>query len=116
MYKDAKENHKKMWDFVVNNPEADKCEWPGWKSNGGNIEYVWNHCFACDVARKLIPPGENISPCGLCPVKWEGGIKCLDKTSLWSRYIEAMEAEKYDEVKRIATLIRDIPWKRTIKY
>lgn len=38
----------KMWDWLSNHPTKDKAEWPGWECNGGDIQKVENHCFACE--------------------------------------------------------------------
>ena len=111
MYEDAKRNHKELWDFIVNNPERTEREWPGWESNGGYVDDIFNHCFACYIARKLVKRSPCGSTCEFCPINWEYGIRCVDNTSLWSQYMNRFRANDYEAVKKIATLIRDIPWK-----
>jgi len=53
--------HKQLWNWLADNPEMDKGDWPGWKQNGGEFFSPYSYCFACDDSN--IEDG-----CGECPL------------------------------------------------
>jgi len=89
--------HREMWGWLAENPEKMKCDWPRWKENGGDIEYVCAYCFACELS----PGCDNcilVWPCGYC-----ANIKSSD--GLYGRWYFADISEKA----RLAEQIRDLP-------
>ena len=57
-------NHKKLWNWLAENPDKNKTDWPEWKHNGGEVEKVLSNCFACDYVDK-----KELS-CDDCPLDW----------------------------------------------
>ena len=41
--------HKELWNWLAENPDKNKEDWPEWSHNGGPIQEVENDCFACDA-------------------------------------------------------------------
>ena len=58
--------HKGLWNWLADNPSAEKIEWPGWLRNGGSFEDMLFHCPACQYARW------NTGGCFKCPLIWVG--------------------------------------------
>ena len=52
-----------LWYQLYMNPDKSKGDWPRWKDNGGDIEHVNAHCFACSYNQ------ENTF--------WKCGINCI---------------------------------------
>ena len=70
--KDAILNCKKVWEWLADNPEKRKEDWPGWK----NITAI-NYCFACDYARRAENDIEVMcQKCFLLPT-WTGGKELM---------------------------------------
>ena len=63
---EAKKYHKKMWLWLAKNPNKNKHDWPEWDFNGGDIQYVYGHCFACYFDDEFFEGLE----CENCPIKW----------------------------------------------
>jgi len=61
--------HKRLWNWLTENPDQEKASWPEWMANGGRIQYRRNYCFACELV------GEHAGSewCGrVCMFKWPG--------------------------------------------
>ena len=78
--------HKKLWKWLSENPLKEKPDWPEWRINGGNIEYISCYCFACSVTEG----------CEDCPLDWgEATRSCTpdlfehDEEGLYSLWGEA---------------------------
>lgn len=70
--------HKALWYWLAENPDKSKCDWIGWRNNGGTIGYVQEYCFACDYDSK---------ECEDCPLKWTSD-RCyliMSEYRLWDR-------------------------------
>ena len=110
MYERERELHRELWEWIIKNPFSNKDEWVRWRSNGGNIENVYNDCFACDIARKLIGSDRSVSMCAFCPIKWKGNRGCNNPFSVWCEYIWAKEDGCYRYATKMARKIKDQKW------
>jgi len=101
--------HVALWDWLSNNPDKQKCHWPGWKSNDGDHDCVIEDCFACDY--------DPICPTGYftedgCPLIWPQKSSCWNGSTLYHRYLEA---KLILTKKKIAAQIRDLPIREGVK-
>lgn len=87
------ELHIGLWDWLAENPDKTKAEWPRWPMHQEVIEY--NRCFAC-------------FDCDLncCTLQWGDGRRCVDDRSLYWAYEAAHGKERAD----LAKQIRDLEW------
>lgn len=95
--------HKELWNWLSENPDKEKADWPGWKHNGGQY-YSRADCFCCDYARPITIPGDYYCPlCTSCngTIGW-----CLD--GLYYQWDEAEGAERAE----LARQIRDLPLRK----
>jgi hypothetical protein len=97
-FAEAEAGHREMWDWLAETggDELYKHTWPGW---GGYDRRAKAKCFACEIS-------EN---CFYCPmIEWPTDKYCADKDSLyymWDRELDPAAR------KRLAELIRDLPWR-----
>jgi hypothetical protein len=96
---------------LVDNPTKIKEEWPCWKENGGRIERVYNHCFACQENKDI--EHDFILDCGSCMLIWpneedpdSGNVICEQKDSPYKKWLSN---DREEEVIRNAIIIRDLP-------
>lgn len=99
--KTAKKRHKELWDWLSKNPKKGKWQWPMWRDNGGKYRHVsFGCCFACEISQGC---------CDDCPIIWPKGNCCTDEEDglydLWSLH----------KTIKLATQIRDLPWKDEVK-
>ena len=101
-------NHKKLWNWLAENPDKDKEDWPEWKKNGGGVEESIRHCFAC--AYEAV---HNEDSCHTCPLIWphnyEGDFVCDGMDGLWANWYES-EGDIADRTK-YALQIANLPVK-----
>ena len=101
--------HIELWQWLHDNPELDKHQWPGWRGNGGRRRRAHGLCYACELesqrAVKFGAVGEG--NCEFCP---------LDASVSQARYGEHTTCgifwrwnESKDEAERreLAAQIRD---------
>lgn len=105
------EEHKRLWEWVENNPDKPKDMWPEWESNGGTVLVRSNYCMGCGIAEELNKITGYSRMCQVCPIDWAGGGCCANYDSLWSRYASAVKLANYDQVRIIAKEIKNTPWK-----
>ena len=103
--RDAVEAHRKLWDWLAQNPYAIKKDWPGW-DNGNRHGYIMNDCFACEIVMQH--HGENFcdeeSNClFVWPHKWCETYKC---DGLYEKWVDA--AFGSEKRKQLAERIRDL--------
>ncbi len=56
--------HKKLWNWLAENPTKKKWDWPEWEHNGG--QYIsQSYCFACDYDTQYEAYGDE--GCDNCP-------------------------------------------------
>ena len=64
------DNHRKMWNWLADNPDKNKKDWPGWKKH----DYVTNNCFICGYCEEYSKDCDMRyidKFCDLCPLDWE---------------------------------------------
>ncbi len=61
------EAHMKMWDWLAQNPKADKEDWLLINPHEELGDYYY--CYACLAAKE--PQTYGIVDCSLCPIDWE---------------------------------------------
>ena len=108
--------HKKLWNWLFQNPEKMKSDWPLWKSNKGMIENVKDDCFACVVDwlynRKYI--NKTYYPtCSSCPVDSTKYAKTLCIGG--APYFRWCRAKSLRTKKKWAKIIAELPWIRRKK-
>ena len=102
--------HKELWQYLIDNPNKDKKDWPRWKSNGGDIEKIDDNCFACEY--KLKYPSEYFYTCyKCCPFKVKFRSACLN-----GLYEEWNESEDLNKRSKLAKQIKKFPMKKSVKY
>ena len=90
-------NHKKLWNWLAENPDKEKSDWPEWKENGWEIKRAVSLCFACDYVK------HNCLLCYECPLIWpenkNSTRNCYDANSgLFNKYFysrDLKERSKY---------------------
>lgn len=96
--------HKEMWQWLSDNPNKNKRDWPRWKHNGGDIEKSVGNCFACKYS---IYFGYR---CKYCPFNIDTSKSCLNDL-----YIEWCFNNNLNEKKELATQIKNFPVKKFVK-
>lgn len=100
--------HYELWNWLADNPDKDKPEWPGWEKTGSsdgvydNTE-VFSYCFLCEAMY-----ASYASPCSHCPLNNDALDDCLDSNSLYMQWRRAQSAKDYATAKELALKIRDI--------
>lgn len=98
--------HKELWDWLAQNPDKEKDDWPGWKCNGGEYELVDVYCFACEYVSNI---EEDFDCCyGYCPLVWPNDIYC-DENSNESLYAAWRNETYLKKRSELARQIRDLP-------
>ena len=93
--------HRELWDWLYENPEKGKDDWPRWEFNEGKIKEVENDCFLCELAMR---DGVVIcEKCILSPIPYKP-VFCLN--CLYDRW---HNAETNKTRKKYAAIIRDLP-------
>ena len=65
--------HRQLWNWLADNPDKSKSEWPEWEWNGGKIQRMVADCPACEFAST-----KSDFECSICPVVWPG-VDCQHK-------------------------------------
>ena len=102
-------NHIKLWQWLADNPTKDKCDWPEWKENGGNIKYTYNYCFACYyiiLYAYKYDPHHSRSVCSYCPF---GDLGNSDRGCLGGLYHKWKYSSDLTRRSEVAKQIRDLP-------
>ncbi len=97
------ENHRDLWDWLAQNPQAEKEDWPDWEEKFYGYDYEelddYSHCFLCMFAQE---------DCGGCPVEWPGR-NCGTNLIAKSPYIQWQDAHDDADRTKYAIIIRDLP-------
>ena len=103
--------HKEMWEYLAKYPHKAKNNFVEKTFTSKECDLLFNSwdCFACLFAGRKRNRTNN--PCDFCPLCSYGqnGLNCLH--GLYDSYINAKEAEDYDEVRKIATQIANLQWR-----
>lgn len=92
-------DHKKLWNWLAENPGKKKADWPGWKGMSDE-ELPLNLCFACSYLEKLLGFDELL--CSKCPLVWENSGGCMDGDTSYFRWLDKRRPVSAKE-------IRDLP-------
>lgn len=94
--------HRQLWQWLADNPEEYKEDWPGWSNHDG----VWNSqkCFACYGYR-----------CDTCPCHWGNRVyygsvlrcSCTSRHTMYRKYVKAVSRRRLSLVRLYASRIRD---------
>ena len=105
--------HKLLWDKLAKDGSLSKEEALNKLHAQGLIHScsVENECFACEARKHL---QANSCPEELCPLDWgdsyEGIYPCeLSKNCLYDHWLRAKDTCDFDEARKIAAQIRDLP-------
>ena len=94
---ERKHLHEKLWQWLADNPEENKTDWPEWLLNEGEYD-TEGECFACEEAReKALLSSRRKYTCFYCPCEW-GACSCEDKESpyhMWKWATNAKDRRKY---------------------
>lgn len=113
--------HKEMWNWLADNPFAEKSDWPGWERfNRIDRSILDRHfdCFACLANDFYMDPvfyrmddveEQLIAKCKTCPLEW-GTVRCADKGSPFYAWLDLFfEEENEEELSRLARQIANLP-------
>ncbi len=90
--------HKELWDWLAQNPDKSKGNWPGWIWNGGEYNRQRALCFACEYT------GEDCKVYNHCPLVWP--CNCESKKGLYRLW---RICKDYNLRTKFAERIRDLP-------
>ncbi|MBP2663769.1 MAG: hypothetical protein H6Q71_1717 [Firmicutes bacterium] len=97
--------HKELWNWLADNPDKEKYQWPKFIGNGGDISIPSHYCFACCYAKHCYDIYFD------CPLKF----KMYKNDCLGGMYYYYEEA--VGEKRSIyARLIANLPVKEGIDY
>lgn len=107
--------HKELWNWLANNPDKKKSEWPGWKRNGGKYKHQANFCFACGYASSDDSMDDDCE-FKTCPFIWHNNTNIHDDGNCWldcecdgSEYKSWKDAETAKLKSRYARQIANLP-------
>jgi len=99
---ELRDPHKELWQWLADNPEKYKKDWPGWSNHAG----AWNdpQCFACYGYT-----------CDTCPCHWGSRTdyevtrrcSCTARHTVYRKYMKASAHSRLNLVRLYATRIRD---------
>lgn len=100
--------HKELWNWLAQNPEKSKEDWPGWKRYGYEKEEMGNYhfCFACKAVNHSVLSDSNLL-CDFCPLDW-GESKYCYNGGYYSRYESAIFNDNIKDAKFCAEKIADL--------
>jgi hypothetical protein len=92
---EAEKGHRELWDWLAETCCTCKSRWPGWKKYDREAIHSF---FACETADE---------DCNRCPIEWPGKFCAVGAGPycLWERATDPAER------KRLAAVIRDLPWR-----
>ena len=94
--------HKELWNWLSENPDKTKEDWPGWKIN----EHMDNNCFLCGYVDMVVGGG-----CFDCPISWGRTEMCTDDYPKLSYYLLYEGALKLKDKATYAKIIANLPEK-----
>lgn len=99
--KQLKALHVELWNWLAENPEKSKDDWPRWEFNRGTIKEAENLCFACEAAD--VPTKNN---CDGCTCSWGEYSTCEPDEDGYSIY-EEWKRKTGEERTKYALQVRD---------
>ena len=102
------DNHRKMWNWLADNPDKEKKDWPGWeKYDIDPLPEEVEYCFLCGY----ITHTEDVS-CHDCPLDWGITDLCIDRCLETSYYLLYLDAPTLKIKAQYAKIIANLPEKR----
>lgn len=98
---EAIEKHRKMWNWLADNPGKRKCDYLNKFDPEAKLD---GDCYLCEYGR------QPESGCDCCPVIWPGG-KCCGGGGIYAMWGEAMTTGDYARAAEIARQIAELPEK-----
>lgn len=110
--------HMAVWEYIENNPESIKTDWPGWKDHPElDVELLIesNYCMACyyqSQAAKINLSFSDTPGCFWCPLIWPDG-HCArgNKDGLYNKFRNC-ESPQFKSA--YAKLIKELPVRQSI--
>lgn len=113
--------HKLLWNYIIDNPFAEKEDWPGWERYTHLDQDILNeadYCMCCYYNLSIENSVKEVSPtfptCIFCPMEWPDS-KCVIgyKGGLFGKFKHCQ-----DPVLRVeyAKIIRELPVKSSVVY
>lgn len=84
-----------LWQWLYDNPDKGKSDWPEWEYNGGQYECLPTDCFCCEWVFRVTK-----TTCSACPLSPLWGISCTDLSEgnvyrLWGKATTQKDKKKY---------------------
>lgn len=97
--------HQELWNWLAENPDCYKSEWPGWHHYAAKKD----DCFACETANAIRPRYARL--CVYCPLQWPKGKPCYNGLyAIW-------QISEDPRIRRsLARYIANLPVKEEYKY
>jgi hypothetical protein len=114
-FEEGERGHNALWGWAAETGGR-KEDWPEWEYNGGEQPEIMSDCFCCEYVQCF---GDNL--CESCPIKWtdpEHALEIIEDDlcpcqEAYDSPFRAWEAaEDIEQRKRLAAIIRDMPWTR----
>ena len=102
---EMRQGHVELWTWLSENPNEEKCEWPGWDK----YERYENLCFACEVAKNGADELDVHLHCKHCPIEWSGDdepcrCRCLSTGAEYFEWAGGQQRERAELAKKIARM------------
>ena len=118
-FEEGQRLHVALWGWLAETGSQFKQDWPRWTTNGGNISRVSiGDCFCCEYDM-AVGNGGQVAVCSMCPIAWGdpdeteyavGMEECPCQMVSDSPFRVWENATDIEERKRLAAIIRDLPW------
>lgn len=122
--------HRELWDWLAENPDKMKCDWPRWDKNGGSVMIPVHYCFGCAWAIQYIKSqivlGNVVvndeyslinsgAKCGCCLFEWPDSRGCQfgDDEGLFGEWDTCKKSYRREE---LAYAIHDLPLRKQNEY
>jgi len=98
--------HRELWNWLAENTEYEKKQWPGWKNIHEHIEDL---CFACKLAGTIQEKYKErrYHLCNYCPLEWPNHKICAISNSLFQKWKRTYVPK---EKKKFALQIANLKW------
>ena len=102
------DNHREMWNWLADNPDKVKSDWPGWEKHNDDIfqKKEENYCFLCGYISY-----STYGDCYSCPIDWGITDMCEDVYPETSYYTSYCDAITHKAKTKYARIIANLPEK-----
>ena len=97
-------SHIELWDWLAENPDKEKDDWPGWERFDFDESYLeeLSYCFAC-----MYDAEKGGDYCVNCLFEWPDNYRCED--SYDSPFVKWQNAKQNKTRTKYAKQVRDLP-------